>query len=64
MEKVRQACQSMRRLLFTQCTGLIKPATPRGLPPNLMFVEPSESFVLKATDMLIASLLSELVYLP
>ena len=63
MEKVRQAAQSMGRMLFTQCTELINPAMSRGLPPNLVFAEPSESFVFKSTDILIASLLSELGYL-
>lgn len=63
MEKVRQAAQLMGRMLFVQCTELINPATSRGLPPNLVFTEPSESFVFKSTDILIASLLSELGYL-
>ena len=63
MEKVRQAAQSMGRMLFVQCTELINPATSRGLPPNLVFTEPSESFVFKSTDILIAALLSELGYL-
>lgn len=63
MEKVRQASQSMGRMLFTQCTEIINPATSRGLSPNLVFGEPSESFVFKGTDILIASLLSELGYL-
>lgn len=63
MEKVRQGAQSIGRMLFTQCTELINPATSRGLPPNLVFAEPSESFVFKGTDILIASLLSELGYL-
>ena len=63
MEKVRQATQSMGRMLFTQCTELINPATSHGLPPNLVFGEPSESFIFKGTDILIASLLSELGYL-
>ena len=63
MEKVRQGAQLMGRMLFVQCTELINPATSRGLPPNLVFTEPSESFVFKGTDILIASLLSELGYL-
>ena len=53
----------MGRMLFVQCTELINPATSRGLPPNLVFAEPSESFVFKSTDIVIASLLSELGYL-
>lgn len=63
MEKVRQGAQLMGRMLFVQCTELINPATSRGLPPNLVFMEPSESFVFKSTDILIAALLSELGYL-
>ena len=63
MEKVRQAAQSLGRMLFTQCTELINPVTSRGLPPNLVFGEPSEAFIFKGTDILIASLLSELGYL-
>lgn len=63
MEKVRQGTQLIGRMLFVQCTELINPATSRGLPPNLVFTEPSESFVFKSTDILIASLLSELGYL-
>ena len=63
MEKVRQGAQLMGRMLFVQCTELINPATSRGLPPNLVFTEPSESFIFKSTDILIASLLSELGYL-
>lgn len=62
-EKVRQAAQSLGRLHFTQCTELINPTTSRGLPPNLVVDEPSESFLFKGTDILIASLLSELGFL-
>lgn len=62
-EKLRQAAQSLARLHFTQCTELINPATSRGLPPNLVVDEPSESFIFKGTDILIASLLSELGFL-
>lgn len=63
MDKVRQASQFMGRILFTQCCELIQPASSRGPSPNLVFGEPSESFILKGTDILIASLLSELSYL-
>ena len=63
MEKIRQSAQSMGRLLFTQCSELINPTTSRGLPPNLVVAEPSESFIFKGTDILIASLLSELGFL-
>lgn len=63
MEKIRQSTQSIGRILFAQCTELIIPATSRGLPPNLAVEEPSESFIFKGTDILIASLLSELGFL-
>ena len=63
VEKIRQSAQSVGRLLFTQCTELINPTTSRGLPPNLVATEPSESFIFKGTDILIASLLSELGFL-
>ena len=62
-EKIRQVAQTLGRLLFTQCTELINPATSRGLPPNLVAGDPSESFIFKGTDILIASLLSELGFL-
>ncbi|KAL8658976.1 MAG: hypothetical protein Q9202_007336 [Teloschistes flavicans] len=63
VEKIRQSAQSVGRLLYTQCNELINPATSRGLPPNLVAAEPSESFIFKGTDILIASLLSELGFL-
>lgn len=63
VEKIRQSAQSIGRLLFTQCTELINPGTSRGLPPNLVASEPSKSFIFKGTDILIASLLSELGFL-
>ncbi|KAL9124138.1 MAG: hypothetical protein Q9217_006505 [Psora testacea] len=63
MEKVRQAGQSMGRILFTQCTELIDPTTSRGLVPNLVIAEPCKSFIFKGPDILIASLLSELGFL-
>lgn len=63
MEKVRQGLQSIGRMLFTQCTELINPTTNRGLPPNLVFDEPSESYIWKGTDVMIAALTSELGFL-
>ena len=63
VEKIRQTAQSIGRMLFTQCTELINPATSRGLPPNLVVAEPSENFIFKGTDILIAALLSELGFL-
>ncbi|KAL8872928.1 MAG: hypothetical protein Q9174_001531 [Haloplaca sp. 1 TL-2023] len=63
VEKMRQSAQSMGRILFTQCTEMINPTTSQGLPPNLVVGNPSESFIFKGTDILIASLLSELGFL-
>ncbi|KAL8817076.1 MAG: hypothetical protein Q9223_004022 [Gallowayella weberi] len=63
MEKVRQAVQSIGRMLFAQCTELINPSTNRGLPPNLTAEDPSTSFVMKAVDIMTAALQSELGFL-
>lgn len=63
MEKVRQGCQSLGRMLFVQCTEMINPATNRGLPPNLVVDEPSESFLWKGIDIMVAALQSELGFL-
>ena len=63
MEKVRQGCQSLGRMLYVQCTELINPATNRGLPPNLVVDEPSESFLWKGIDIMVAALQSELGFL-
>lgn len=63
MEKIRQGAQSIGRILFAQCTELINPVMSRGLPPNLVATEPSESFLFKGTDILVASLISELGFL-
>ena len=48
---------------FVQCTELMNPATNRGLPPNLVVDEPSESFLWKGVDIMIAALQSELGFL-
>ena len=63
VEKIWQGLQSLGRLLFTQCTEIVNPATSRGLPPNLVADPPSQSFIMKAVDLLTASLLSELGFL-
>ncbi|PVH94792.1 phenylalanine ammonia-lyase [Periconia macrospinosa] len=63
MDKVRLGTQSIGKMLFAQCTELINPATNRGLPPNLVFDEPSESYIWKGTDIMIAALVSELGFL-
>lgn len=63
MEKVRQGCQSLGRMISVQCTELMNPATNRGLPPNLVVDEPSESFLWKGIDIMVAALQSELGFL-
>ncbi|MCJ1427037.1 hypothetical protein MMC29_004940 [Sticta canariensis] len=50
-------------MLSVQCTELINPATNRGLPPNLVVDEPSESDIWKGTDIMIAALQAELGFL-
>ena len=63
VQKVRQGCQSLGRMSFVQCTELMNPSTNRGLPPNLVLDEPSESFLWKGVDIMIAALQSELGFL-
>ncbi|KAL8732780.1 MAG: hypothetical protein Q9166_002562 [cf. Caloplaca sp. 2 TL-2023] len=63
VEKVRQAVQSLGRILFAQCTEIINPAMNRGLPPNLTADDPSTSFIMKGIDIMVASLQSELGFL-
>jgi len=63
MEKTRQGIQSLGRMLFTQCTELINPATNNGLAPNLTIDPPSQSFIMKGVDVMCASFVSELGFL-
>ena len=63
MEKIRQGVQSIGRMLFAQCTELINPATNNGLPPNLAPDEPSQSFLMKGVDIMVAALQAELGFL-
>lgn len=63
MEKTRQGLQTIGRMLFSQCTELINPATNRGLPANLVVGEPSQSFIWKGTDIMLAALQAELGFL-
>lgn len=63
MEKARQGIQTLGRMLFSQCTEMINPATNRGLPPNLSADEPSETFTFKGVDIMMAALQSELGFL-
>ena len=63
MEKTRLSIQSLGRMLFAQCTEIINPATNAGLPTNLVSDEPSESFIMKSVDVMVAALQSELGFL-
>ncbi|KAI8950470.1 phenylalanine and histidine ammonia-lyase [Xylaria longipes] len=63
MEKTRQAVQGIGRMIFSQCTELMNPATNRGLPPNLIAEDPSISLIFKGTDLNIAALAAELGFL-
>lgn len=63
MEKMRQGIQSIGQMLFAQCTELINSNLNKGLPPNLVADEPSESWLMKPLDIMIAALQSELGYL-
>ena len=63
MEKTRQACQTIGRMLFVQCTELLNPPTNRGLPPNLSVDEPSDAYTFKGIDLMIAAFQSELGFL-
>ena len=62
-EKLRQGLQSIGRMLFTQCTEMINPATSWGLPPNLCSDDPNDSFLFKGLDVVVAALTSELGFL-
>lgn len=63
VEKMRQSLEGIGRLLFAQCIEIINPATSNGLPPNLVSCEPSESWLFKSVDILVAALQGELGFL-
>ncbi|KAI9879101.1 MAG: hypothetical protein M1830_009554 [Pleopsidium flavum] len=63
MEKVRLALQTIGQMLFAQCTEIINPRLNYGLPPSLAVDEPSQSFLLKPVDIMIAALQSEMGFL-
>ena len=63
MEKLRQNFESIGRILFAQCTEIVNPATNKGLPPNLVSCEPSESWLFKMVDIMLAALQGELGFL-
>ncbi|KAI0548184.1 L-Aspartase-like protein [Xylaria curta] len=62
-EKLRQGLQTIGRMLFTQCTEMINPATNWGLPPNLCSDDANDSFLFKGLDVVVAGLTSELGFL-
>ena len=63
MEKTRLGLQTIGQMLFAQCTELVNPRLNYGLPPNLTVDEPSQSFLMKPLDIIIAALQSELGFL-
>lgn len=63
MEKMRQNLESVGRLLFAQTTEIVNPAMNKGLPPNLVSCEPSESWLFKMVDIMLAALQGELGFL-
>ncbi|KAK2011569.1 phenylalanine ammonia-lyase [Colletotrichum eremochloae] len=63
VEKLRQGLQSIGRMLFTQCTEMINPATSWGLPPNLCSDDANDSFLFKGLYVVLAALTSELGFL-
>lgn len=63
MDKMRINLEAIGRMLFSQCTEMINPATSRGLPPDLVVEGPSLSQFFKGTNITLAALLAELGYL-
>ncbi|MCJ1388064.1 hypothetical protein MMC18_000908 [Xylographa bjoerkii] len=63
MEKVRLGIQTIGQMLFAQCTEIINSKLNNGLPPNLVADEPSQSWLMKPVDIMIAALQSELGFL-
>jgi phenylalanine ammonia-lyase len=62
MDKARQALQMIGRLLFSQVTELVNPATNNGLPANLSVAE-MDDFAMKGVDINVAAYMSELASL-
>ncbi|KZL85003.1 phenylalanine ammonia-lyase [Colletotrichum incanum] len=63
MDKTRTAIQMIGRMLFSQCSELINPATNNGLDPNLVFGDPGESYTMKGIDVNMGAYMSELAAL-
>ncbi|KAK1970527.1 phenylalanine ammonia-lyase [Colletotrichum sublineola] len=63
MDKTRTALHMIGRMLFSQCSELINPATNNGLDPNLVFGDPDESYTMKGIDVNMSAYMSELAAL-
>ncbi|KAK1637048.1 phenylalanine ammonia-lyase [Colletotrichum phormii] len=63
MDKTRTALQMIGRLLFSQCSELINPATNNGLDPNLVLGDPNVSYTMKGIDVNMSAYMSELAAL-
>jgi phenylalanine ammonia-lyase len=63
MDKTRYALEALGRILFSQCSELSNPATNKGLPPNLVADEPSNTWLMKPFDTMIAASQGELGFL-
>ncbi|KAI0522312.1 L-Aspartase-like protein [Xylaria bambusicola] len=56
VEKLCQGLQSIGRMLFTQCTEMMNPATNRGLPPTSCPDDSNISFLFKGMNILTAEM--------
>ncbi|KAL2874601.1 hypothetical protein SGCOL_010271 [Colletotrichum sp. CLE4] len=63
MDKTRTALQMIGRMLFSQCSELINPATNNGLDPNLVLGDPNVSYTMKGIDVNMSAYMSELAAL-
>lgn len=63
MDKTRYALEVLGRILFSQCSEMCNPATNKSLPPNLVADEPSNTWLMKPIDVMIAALQGELGFL-
>jgi phenylalanine ammonia-lyase len=60
MDKTRMALVMIGRMLFSQCTELINPATNNGLDANLVWGDQDRSFTAKGIDVNMAAYMAEL----
>ncbi|OLN85158.1 Phenylalanine ammonia-lyase [Colletotrichum chlorophyti] len=63
MDKTRMALQMIGRMLWSQCSELINPATNNGLDPNLVLGDPDQSYTMKGIDVNMSAYMSELAAL-